>query len=73
MTILLRYILSVASTPFFLKMPASRASTSGEKPVQPLIPIPTLVSCARAEPRAKARTASATRVFFMAVPLMTGR
>jgi hypothetical protein len=38
------------SRPFFLKMPASLASVSGAKPVQPLMPMPTLVSCARALP-----------------------
>ena len=38
--------LIVTSRPFFLKMPASFASVSGAKPVQPLMPMATLVSWA---------------------------
>ena len=40
------------SSPFFLKMPASLASVSGAKPVQPDMPIETAVSAA-AEPAAR--------------------
>ncbi len=39
-------LLIVTSRPFFLKMPASLASVSGAKPVQPEMPMPTLVSWA---------------------------
>src|SRR5262249_50839163 len=42
--------LIVTSRPFFAKMPASLASVSGAKPVQPEIRMATLVPCASAEP-----------------------
>src|SRR5262249_1912218 len=38
------------SMPFFWKMPVSFANVRGAKPVQPEMPMPTLVSCALAEP-----------------------
>ncbi len=53
-------LLIVTSRPFFLKMPASLAKVSGAKPVQPEMPMPTLVSCARAA--VQARAAAANRV-----------
>src|SRR5262245_2008859 len=42
--------LIVTSRPFLAKMPASLASVSGAKPVQPEMPIATLVPCASAGP-----------------------
>src|SRR5947209_5332544 len=47
------------STPFFLKMPASSASLSGWKPVQPLMPSTTF-SCAWAANAAPAATTMAS-------------
>ena len=55
------------STPFFLKMPASSASLSGWKPVQPLMPRMTF-SCAWAAP-ANASAANMHSSFFMTFPL----
>ena len=48
--------LIVTSRPFLAKMPASLASVSGAKPVQPEMPMATLVSwaCAAAAARAMA-------------------
>jgi hypothetical protein len=48
----------VTSRPFFLKMPASLASVSGAKPVQPDMPMATLVSCAPTVPDSPAATAN---------------
>src|SRR5688572_26782983 len=58
--------LIVASTPFFLKMPACAASVIGANPVQPLMPILTL-SCAAAEWAATAQMVP-TRMRFIFAP-----
>src|SRR6266581_9659016 len=61
--------LIVTSTPFFLKMPASLASVSGAKPVQPEIPIATLGrSCASADGRKNASTATSKAAMSFMVP-----
>ena len=68
----LRIFLIVASTPFFLKMPACVASVSGAKPVQPLMPMVTDVAAYAGtdSPTASANAAAATMVLFMSVPLV---
>jgi hypothetical protein len=55
------------SSPFFLKMPASLASVSGAKPVQPDMPMATLASWAWAPAKASATTV-AVNSFFMGSP-----
>jgi hypothetical protein len=57
-------ILSDTSRPFFLKIPASLASVSGWNPVQPDMPMATLVSCAVAEPVAANSAAAAKASVF---------
>src|SRR6476660_4009027 len=64
--------LMVTSRPFFAKMPASLARVSGAKPVQPEIPMTTLVPCASAGAPAKQATSAAATilidVMFRSIP-----
>ncbi len=54
--------LMVTSRPFLAKMPASLASVSGAKPVQPEIPMATLVPCAAAGVAASAAPSAAAMI-----------
>jgi len=62
----------VTSRPFLAKMPASLASVSGAKPVQPEVPMATLVPCASAGAPAKQATSAAATilidVMFRSIP-----
>src|SRR3954449_3952193 len=64
--------LMVTSRPFFAKMPASLARVSGAKPVQPEVPMATLVPCASAGAPAKQATSAAATilidVMFCSIP-----
>src|SRR3954454_1975217 len=64
--------LMVTSRPFFAKMPASLARVSGAKPVQPEVPMATLVPCASAGVPAKQATSAAATilidVMFCSIP-----
>src|SRR3981189_413315 len=64
--------LMVTSRPFLAKMPASLASVSGAKPVQPEVPMATLVPCASAGAPAKQATSAAATilidVMFRSIP-----
>ena len=53
--------LIVTSRPCFLNRPASLASVSGAKPVQPEMPIATLVSCACADEHGRGQRRAAAR------------
>src|SRR5689334_5149426 len=59
----------VTSSPCFLNSPASLARVRGAKPVQPLMPTATLVSCAAAGVIVSAAASAAPRtVDFIALP-----
>ena len=64
--------LMVTSRPFLAKMPASLASVSGAKPVQPDMPMATLVPCANAgaamQQAASAAATILTGVMFCSIP-----
>lgn len=66
----LRIFLMVTSRPFLAKMPASFASVSGAKPVQPEMPIETLVWAEAGAASPAARRRAARRSLFMTVSLM---
>src|SRR4051812_22181929 len=62
-------LVRVTSRPCFLNSPASLAKVRGAKPVQPLMPTATLVSCAAAGAiNSAAASAAPRRVDFIVMP-----
>src|SRR5436190_1321491 len=65
-------ILIVASTPFFLKMPAFSARDNGAKPVQPLMPIETFGRSCAIEGAAIAAIITTSSFFIVLILLSPG-